>query len=215
MSKSVNIVIADDHPIVRQGLRQIIENQPDLNVMGEASDGEKTLAIIKELKPDILILDIDMPKMDGLEVLRLMRQQNILCDVILLTFHKNEDFFNEAVELGAKGYVLKDGAVNEIVESIRTVANGQNYVSQSLTSFLFKKVWKKRESKSSDLEKLTPTEREILKLIAEYYTNNQIAEKLSISLLTVKTHRRNINQKLSIAGSHALMKFALENKSDL
>jgi DNA-binding NarL/FixJ family response regulator len=214
MSDRIRLVIADDHPLLREGLRRVIEQEIDLQVLAEAGDGAAALENIIALEPQIAILDVDMPKLNGFEVIRALNEKRVDVDVIMLTVHREEEFFNEALRLGAKGYVLKDSAVTDIVSGIRAVAAGQNYVSPALTSYLFKP---RREAyaKPSGFETLTPTERRVLQLIAEYKTSNQIAEELFISPHTVKTHRKNICAKLNLEGSHALMKFALEHKTTL
>jgi DNA-binding NarL/FixJ family response regulator len=210
---SIDVIIADDHPIVRQGLRQVIEREADLRVIAEADDGLGALEKIVELEPHVAVLDIDMPRMDGLEVLRVLSERAVAVAVIILTVHQEEAFFNRAVELGAQGYLLKDSAIAEIVQGIRSVASGQNYVSPLLTSYLFQQ--KRSATQVPSIELLTPTERQVLKLIAEYKTNHQIADELSVSPLTIKTHRRNISLKLGLEGKHTLMKFALDHKADL
>lgn len=214
MTEKITLIIADDHPIVRQGLRHVIERETDLKVIAEADDGVAALERIEELKPHVALLDVDMPRMDGFELLRVMRERSLNVAVIMLTVHREEAFFNRALQLGAQGYLLKDSALAEIVSGIRAVAAGQNFVSPLLTSYLFQK---KAAPKSAGLsvELLTETERQVLKLIAEYQTNNQIAAQLFISPLTVKTHRRNISVKLGLEGKHTLMKFALDHKAEL
>jgi DNA-binding NarL/FixJ family response regulator len=215
MTSEIQITIADDHPIVRQGLRQVIEREADLKVLAEADDGVMALEQIETFKPDVAVLDLDMPGMDGLEVLRVLRERALTVAVIILTVHREEAFFSRALELGARGYMLKDSALADIVSGIRAVNAGQNNVSPLLTSYLFQQ---KRGSANQDqpaLEQLTETERQVLKQIAEYKTNNQIAEELYVSPLTVKTHRRNISIKLGLEGKHTLMKFALDHKTEL
>jgi DNA-binding NarL/FixJ family response regulator len=212
---SIKVIIADDHPIVRQGLRQVIEREPDLEVIGEADQGRAALEKILELKPDVAVLDVDMPQLDGLEILRILRERGMNGAVIILTVHREEAFFNRAVQLGAQGYLLKDSAIADIVHGIRAVASGQNYVSTLLTSYLFKQKRGASPANISALEQLTPAERQVLKLIAEYKTNHQIADELSVSPLTIKTHRRNISLKLGLEGKHTLMKFALDHQSEL
>jgi DNA-binding NarL/FixJ family response regulator len=217
MFDEIRLIIADDHPIFRQGLRQVIEREPQLKVIGEAGDGQTALERIAALRPEIVILDIDMPRMDGFSVARALLKQQLAVEIIFLTIHSEEEFFTEALALGAKGYVLKDSAVTDIVSSIRAVMAGQHYTSPALTSYL---VGHRRPSSSPaktriSLDLLTPTEREILKLIAEYKTSKEIAELLYISPHTVQTHRKNICAKLELQGSHALMKFALDHKSSL
>lgn len=212
MDTKISIIIADDHPIVRQGLRQIIERERDFEVLAECGDGETALNETTARKPDVLILDIDMPRQSGLEVLQALRERSFAGRVILMTVHSEEDLFNEALRLGANGYVLKDSAAEDILTAIRAAHAGQNYVSPALTTFLFQqKQSPASPAEASGLESLSPTERQILQLIAKYKTTNQIAETLFISPLTVKTHRRNISIKLNLEGSHALMKFAVEN----
>lgn len=214
MNDEIRLIIADDHPIVRQGLRQVIERESDLKIIAEAENGEAALTEIAEHKPEVAILDLDMPRMDGLEVLRLLRERAETVAVIILTVHREEAFFARALELGAQGYILKDSALADIVSGIRAVAAGQNYVSPLLTSYLFQQKRSAPDAELNDLEQLTHAERQVLKLIAEYKTNNQIADQLYISPLTVKTHRRNISIKLGLEGTHTLMKFALDHKDE-
>jgi DNA-binding NarL/FixJ family response regulator len=215
MVSEIQIIIADDHPIVRQGLRQVIERESDLKVLAEADDGLVALEQIAKFQPDVAVLDLDMPRMDGLEVLRVLRERALTVAVIMLTVHREEAFFNCALQLGAQGYMLKDSALADIVNGIRAVAAGQNYVSPLLTSYLFQQKTAAPQKERPVLEQLTQTERQVLKLIAEYKTNNQIAAELYVSPLTVKTHRRNISIKLELEGKHTLMKFALDHKAEL
>jgi DNA-binding NarL/FixJ family response regulator len=218
LMRELHIVIADDHPIVRRGLRQVIEAAPGLKVVGEADDGEGALAMIRTCKPHVVLLDIDMPGMDGFEVARAMLAQGLTdATIIFLTIHREEDFLNEALKLRGQGYVLKDSAIADIVTSIRTVAAGQNYTSPAMTTALINShrrgtVLRQNNPSFNDL---TRTERRILQLIAEYKTSKEIADELCVSHRTVETHRSNISGKLEIHGSHALMKFALAHKSEL
>lgn len=213
MTKIIKLVIADDHPIFRNGLRQILEADKNIDVIGEADNGDKALEIIAEKKPDIAILDIDMPKKTGLDVLRSMK--GLDTKVIFLTMYAEEDIFDEAMNLGIKGYVLKDSAVNDIIECIMSVANGDYYISPSVSNFFVNRRRKLNELKNSNpaLDNLTPTEKKILKFISENKTSKEIAEVLFISPRTVENHRTNISNKLQLKGSHSLLKFAIENKS--
>ncbi|HET6978652.1 MAG TPA: response regulator transcription factor [Pyrinomonadaceae bacterium] len=213
----IEILVADDHPIVRQGLRKIIEAERGLKVVAEATDGLTALDQIRSLKPRLAILDIDMPELDGFGVMRALRHEKIEVEVVFLTIHRDEDFFNEAINLGAKGYVLKDSALTDIVNCVRSVASGQHYVSPALTSLLLNRHRRavSFSQRKPELKDLSPTERRVLKLIAEYKTSREIAEDLFISHRTVETHRTNICKKLEIHGNHALMKFALDHKSEL
>lgn len=215
MSDEIRLIIADDHPIVRQGLRQVIEREADLKVLAEADNGLMALEQIVAFQPEVAVLDLDMPQMDGLELLRVLRERGLTVAVIMLTVHREEAFFNRALELGAQGYMLKDSALPDIVNGIRSVAAGQNYVSPLLTSYLFQQKRSAPKTIHPTVELLTQTERQVLKLIAEYKTNTQIAADLCVSPLTVKTHRRNISIKLELEGKHTLMKFALDHKDEL
>jgi DNA-binding NarL/FixJ family response regulator len=216
MAHEIRILIADDHPIVRQGLRRAIDADPRVTVVAEASDGRAALDQIQSLRPQIAVLDIDMPDLDGFAVAREIRARELPVDVIFLTVHRDERFFAEALALGTKGYVLKDSAVTDIVSSILAVAAGEHFTSPALTSYLVKN---RRAAVApappAGLSALTATERRILALIAEYKTSREIGDALHISHRTVQTHRVNICTKLALQGNHALMKFALDHKADL
>jgi len=210
----LSIVIADDHPLFRVGLRETIESERGFKVMGEASDGEQALEMISEMHPAIAILDVSMPKLDGLALARKLVAQAPSVGVILVTMYREQKLFTQALEAGVKGYVLKDSAAADIISCIKAVAAGQNYASPELTTYLVKRVRQAEAAGSarSDLEGLTTTELRILSLLADYKTSKEIAQELFISPRTVDTHRNNICQKLEIHGSHALVKFALGHK---
>lgn len=213
----IRIVIADDHPIFRKGLRSTIESDPKLKIVAEAEDGKQALELIQTLKPDIAILDMEMPNKSGFEVIQEVREKNLLVAVIFLTMHKDERFFNAALDCGAKGYVVKDSAVNDIIASIKAVAFGQNFISPQLSTYLLNRRSKAASLKEQKpgLNNLTPTERQVLRLIAASKTSKEIAEGLCISARTVEKHRANISEKLELHGSHALLNFALGHKSEL
>ncbi len=213
----ITIIIADDHPIVRQGMRQTIEMEKNIKILAEADDGQEAFDAIKKLEPQIAILDIDMPKKDGFEVAREVFENDLATEVIFLTIHNDEVMFNEAIDIGAKGFVLKQSALKDIVNCIKTVAKSQYYASSSLTTFLIN-----RQRRSLDLDEkkpsindLTRSEKRILKMIAEDKTTKAIAEELFISPTTVEKHRSNISRKLELKGSYSLLRFALKNKSEL
>lgn len=217
MKTDIRVIVADDHPIVRQGLRQVIEADPQLKVVAEAGDGQTALDMMQTLQPEIAVLDIDMPEMDGFAVARALREQQLNTAVIFLTIHREEDLFNEALDVGARGYVLKDSATTDIVAGIRAVARGEHYTSPALTSSLINRRQRAAglRQQNPTLNDLTTAERRILQLIADYKTSREIADELCISYRTVETHRTNICQKLGLHGSHALMKFALAHKTEL
>jgi len=213
----IRVVIADDHPIFRQGLKQAIESSQDITVIGEAGDGEAALELVRSSRPDVVVLDIDMPKKNGFAAAKEIRDSEIKVQAIFLTMYDEEDAFNRAVDLGVKGYILKDSAVTDIVAGIKAVAAGEHFITPSLSSFLVNRANRAsalREQKSG-FDLLTESERRILKLIAEQKTSKQIAAELFISPRTVDNHRANICEKLQIHGSNALLKFALEHKSEL
>jgi|SRR5215471_3407742 len=215
MAAEIRIVIADDHPIFRKGLRQSLEETEGLIVIGEAGDGKAVLDMLRTLKPHVAILDISMPVLDGFAVAREVAKQTLNVNLIFLTGHQDESLFDEAMELGVKGYVLKESSMAEISACVEAVCAGKHYTSPALTSYL---VSRRRRSAAPQhkpgLKDLTPTERRIVKLIADYKTSREIAEELFISYHTVETHRRNICEKLDLHGSHALMKFALANADE-
>ena len=217
MKTEIRIVIADDHPLVRDGLRRAIEAHANFTVVAEAGDGPTALDRIQSLNPDVAVLDIDMPVMSGFDVARALREQGLAIPVIFLTIHREEDFFNEALDVGAQGYVLKDSAASDIVTGIKAVAAGEHFTSPAMTTYLVKRTRRASELRQSKptLNDLTPTERRVLQLIADYKTSKEIADELGVSHRTIETHRANISTKLEIRGSHSLMKFALSHKSEL
>ena len=215
MGDEIRVVIADDHPIFRRGLRQSLEEGTGINVIGEAGDGKAALAMIRNLNPDVAILDISMPVVDGFAVAREIAKANPDVKVVFLTAHQEESLFDEAMQLGVRGYVLKESSLGEIVSCVKAVADGKHYTSPALTSYLVGRSRRASEAPESGLKDLTPTERRILKLIAEYKTSREIAEEMFISYHTVETHRRNICDKLDLHGSHSLMKFALAHEAEL
>jgi len=217
MAGEIRIVIVDDHPLLRKGLRQVIEGDPRLKVVAEAADGEAALAQVREWKPDIAVLDLDMPKLDGFGVAREIQKSKIPVHIVFLTIHSEEDLFHAAIDLGAKGYILKESALTEIAHGLRAVADGEHYVSAPLTAYLFNRRRRAEALAQSHpaLHDLTSTERSVLRAIADYRSSKDIAAELFLSYRTVENHRTNVCRKLGLHGSHALLKFALEHKSEL
>lgn len=213
----VSVVMADDHPIVRQGLRQMIEADGALSIVAEAGDGRAALELIEINRPDVAVLDIDMPQMDGFAVARALLQKRLAVKVAFLTMHSEAELFQAAMELDVQGYVLKDSAVTDIVQCIKAVAAGRPYLSPALSALLLD-----RRRRTDELDRarpglhgLSPTERRVLKLIAADKTSREIGAELFISPRTVESHRTNISRKLDLHGSLALVKFALAHKSEL
>jgi DNA-binding NarL/FixJ family response regulator len=213
----IRVAIADDHPIFARGLRQVLMSDCGLDVVAEARDGEAALECILEHSPDVVILDIDMPKKDGFEVVRAMEDRKLSAAVVFLTMHKNEALFNGALDLGVRGYVLKDSALTEVADSVKAVAAGHNFVSPVLTTYLFSRRARAQAlmKEQSGLKDLTPAERGVLLLIAAGKNTGEIARELYLSIRTVEHHRARIAGKLNLHGRDALLRFAIANKSEL
>jgi DNA-binding NarL/FixJ family response regulator len=217
MMKVVTLLIADDHPIFRRGLREVIEEDRSVKLVGEAGHGDAALQLIQQFKPTVAVLDHDMPRANGLQVARAARRQKLDTALVMLTMFKEERLFNEAIDAGFLGYVLKENAAQDILNCIHSVAAGNAFITPSLSSFLLH-----RNARAGTLalenpgiERLTPAELRIIRLIAEDFTSKEIADQLGISCHTVENHRSNISAKLRLSGSHSLLKFAFENKSRL
>jgi len=213
-NKRVSVILADDHPLLRKGLRDVIEENNLFEVVGEADNGEKALSLIEQRQPNIAVLDVDMPKMSGLDVAIAAQKKNLKTKIIILTMYDNETFFNKAMNIGVCGYLFKDNATIEISEALKKVSEGRHYFTPALSDLIAHRD-NKNQQRTADqfcLSSLTPTERKILQLVAENISNKEIAEKLFISTRTVETHRNNICQKLNLQGTSALLKFALEHK---
>ena len=214
MSEQIRIIIADDHPIFRAGLRQIIDGERQFSVIAEADNGETALRLIEQENPDIVVLDVNMPKMSGFAVAKALREKHIGCEIVVLTMHSEEAMFNKAMDLGVKGYLLKESAAIEIVNCLIAVNKGEFCTSPAVTTYLFKRARRNTEKKGG-IADLTPTERIVLHHIAEYKTSKEIADELCISYRTVENHRHNICQKLDVSGSNALVKFALKHQNEI
>lgn len=217
MKTEIRIVIADDHPIFRLGLRQSVEQVPNMKVVAEAEDGVTAFKLIQQTNPDIAILDIDMPGEDGFSVARRIRENRLAVSVIFLTMHKDELHLNEALDVGARGYLIKDNVAADIVSCIKAVAAGQDYVSSAVSTHLLNRSRRATafaRNKPSIVD-LTAAERRILGLLAEYKTSKEIAAELCVSVRTIENHRANICNKLELRGAHALVKFAVQHKSEL
>jgi DNA-binding NarL/FixJ family response regulator len=215
MSDKVKVLIVDDHPLFRQGLQQVLEGDSRFELVAEAGDGETALRLIQEKKPDVTVLDVNLPRLSGLEVARRLQQQRAPTQIVILTMYKEEETFNRALDFGVKGFVLKENAVEDIRTALATVARGEHYLSPSISGYLVRRRTQAEAlaTRKPGLEDLTKAERRILKLIAEKKTSRQIAAELFISPRTVDAHRANISAKLELHGSHSLLQFALENRS--
>jgi len=217
MSAPLRVVIVDDHPLFREGLRSVLARQADISIVGEADEGDQAITLIRECAPDVLVTDVDMPRMNGLALAAAVRDQGLPVDVVVLTMYREEDMFNEAMDAGVKGYVLKENAVQDIVAAIRTVAGGRYYLSPSISEYLMSRGIRAKTllEERPHLQSLTPAERRVLRFIAEEKSSRQIAELLHISVKTVENHRTNISSKLNLRGSHSLLKFAISHRREL
>lgn len=216
MTKKIGILIVDDHPIFRHGLKAAIERNSDLSILGEAENGQEALELIEQIRPDVVVLDVDMPVLDGIETARILQKRGAEAKTIFLTLHKDKSILRALNSLKVNGYVLKDSAITEIVECIRAVIAGKIYLSPALNDIILENAARSTDAETLALiDGLTPAEKQVLSLITESKTNREIAEALFVSVRTIETHRYNICSKLSLSGTHALFKFALKNKKTI
>lgn len=215
--KKTTVILADDHPLMRKGMKEIIAEDGSFIIVAEANNGESALALIEQHRPDIAVMDIDMPKMSGLESAEGVLRKKIATRIIIMTMYDTENMFTKAMEIGVMGYVLKESAATEIVDALKSVRDGKHYIAPSLSGPLIKRSAAKdaslfRAQEQYALSSLTAAERKVLKQISFDRSTKEIAEILFISPRTVDTHRNNICQKLDLHGSNSLYKFALEHK---
>ncbi len=217
MDTRLRVLIADDHPIFREGLFRTLERHSFISIVGQAVNGTEALEKIRSLVPDVAVLDVEMPGLDGIDVARSVFKEALLTTLVFLTMHKDPFYLNAALDLGVRGYLLKDSMVDEIVQCLRAVSDGQYYIPPSMSHFLVER--KKKTAALLEtvpaLGLLTPAERSVLRLVAENLTSKQIAEKLSVSPRTVDNHRNHICLKLDIRGPHKLLQFALQHRTEL
>jgi len=207
------LVIADDHPIFRQGLVKVIQETEGFEVVGEAEDGNKALGLIDRLHPALAVVDIGMPVMGGLELVRAAAARSLKTVFVVLTMYNDEEYLREALSLGVKGYLLKESASTELIQCLRAVVAGKHYVSSAFSEYLLAHPGNDDGGPATGLRKLSPTERRILRLLSANKTSKEIADELHISFRTVNNHRAHICEKLKLEGHHRLLQFALEHKS--
>ena len=211
--EKIRILLADDHTLVRSGIRSLLEDEPGLSVIGEAEDGRSAVTMACQLKPDVVVMDIAMPLLNGLEATRQIKTQCPGMKVLILSMHDNEEYIRQVLEAGAMGYILKDAAARELINAIRSVYRGEAVLSPAVTRLVIEDYLRWGGSRpQEETDGLSPREREVLQLIAEGYTNKQIAEILSISIKTVQAHRNNLMQKLDLHDRGELIKYAIQKK---
>jgi DNA-binding NarL/FixJ family response regulator len=212
MSPKYRIVIAEDHTILREGLRALLSSNPDFEIVGEAEDGREAIRCVEKLKPHLVLTDLSMPRMNGMDAIREIRRRAPETKILVLTVHKTEEYILATLQAGADGYLLKDSTHAELLAAVRHVLSGKHYISPGISDKVLdgylegRKTLKTRTS----WETLTQREREILKLIAEGYKNKEIADDLCISVKTVEKHRANLMEKLNLHNVQALTTFAIE-----
>lgn len=214
MAKKPQVIIADDHPIFLLGLKSVLEKIGEFDLVGVAENGQQAWDLIKNKKPDIALLDIEMPDMSGLELCENIRRESLFTKVIALTVHKDEEIFNRALESGVHGYILKENSVNDLAEGIKTVLSGNFFFSASVSSFLVNRNSRSSNGDDKKNRRLTKTEKQVMKLISEGHTSNEIAKRMRISVKTINNHRANICKKLNLKGTNSLLVYAMKHKDN-
>ncbi len=209
---TVRIILADDHAVLRDGVRMVLESQPGFKVVGTADNGADAVELAGDLQPDIAVLDVAMPNMNGLEATRQITERCPNTQIVILSMYDNEEYLREALRAGASAYVLKRAAAKELVGAIQTVRQGQSYLDPALTRTLISDYVRQVERVDEAPDSLTDRELEVLKLVAEGFTNRQIALKLTISIKTVQTHRANLMDKLNLHDRTELVRYAIRRK---
>ena len=207
--RPLHLLLVDDHPIVRTGLRMLFQSEPDMQVVGEVDSGAEAIAAVQKLRPDVVIMDVAMPGMNGIEATRQIKANSPETAVLALTMHEDEQYFFAMLNAGASGYIPKRAAPDDLVAAIRVVAEGNVFLYSSLARFLMKDIAEQKLTATSEAAGLTAREIEVLTLIAEGSTSREIAEDLVISVKTVERHRENIMRKLDIHSRVELVKYAI------
>jgi len=209
--KKVRVLLADDHQLMRSGIRLMLEREPDMSVVGEASDGRQAVALAKSLKPDVVIMDIGMPNLNGIEAASQMTQESPELAIMILSMHPDETYVLRALKAGARGYLLKDSAEADLIKAVHVVANGKSFFSPSMSKVLLDDYVRKLKRSGTDdvYDLLTQREREVLQLIVEGKSNKDIANLLNLSVYTVESHRSNLMEKLNLRGLPELILYAV------
>ena len=208
----IKVLIAEDHLMVRAGLRALLEKASDIYVIGEASNGQEAIAMTQELKPDVLIMDIMMPRMNGIQAAENIRDLKLPTNILILSMYSDAGFVHQALQYGVKGYVLKSSVSDELLRAIRTVANGQAYLSGPISELIVESTFNPLPAgkDNNPISSLSPREKEILQLIAEEHTSSEIAKLLFISEKTVEKHRAKLMEKLNVRNLAGLVRMAVK-----
>ncbi len=212
MSQKYRVVIAEDHTILREGLKSLLSSSPDFEVIGEAGDGREAIRCVEKCKPNLILVDLSMPRMNGIDAIREIKRRFPETKILVLTVHKTEEYILATLKAGADGYVLKDATHAELMIAVKNVLSGKHYISPGISEKVIEGYLEGRKTLKTrtSWETLTQREREILKLIAEGYKNKEIADYLCISPKTVEKHRANLMEKLGLHNVQALTAFAIE-----
>ncbi len=212
MPEKVRVLLADDHAVLRSGLSLLINNQKDFSVVGEAPTGIATIALSEELAPDLLLLDINMPKLGGLEIITTLKQKSPDMKILILTMHDEPEYLRQALKSGASGYILKKAADTELLSAMRAVINGEVYVHSAITKSILKDMLPEEvgDKEKDEWEDLSPREKQVLRLVALGHTRQEIAEKMDLSPKTVDTYRARGMDKLGLKTRASLVRFALQ-----
>lgn len=209
----IRILLVDDHTILRQGVRSLLEHQPDLEVVAEADNGRQAVELVRQLRPDVVVMDIAMPLLNGIHATEQIRRETRCTHVLILTQHENEEHIRRSLAAGASGYLLKDADSDELINAIRAIQKGESILSPAITRLVIEDYLRWGDIRPKDTRNgLTPRENEILQLIAEGNTNQQIADILCISIKTVQAHRSNLMNKLDLHDKADLIKYAIQKK---
>jgi len=207
----IRIVLADDHTVMRAGIRLVLERQPDLHVVGEASDGRETVNAVERLHPDVVVMDIAMPNLNGIEATRQILANGVAVSIVVLSMHSDEEYVLRALKAGARGYLLKESAEADLIAAVRAVIGGKSFFSPAVSRLLVEDYVRQLQDRDIEdsYELLTTREREILQLVAEGKSNKDVANLLNLSVYTVETHRSNIMEKLNLHGMPELILYAV------
>jgi DNA-binding NarL/FixJ family response regulator len=208
---TITVFLADDHTVVRDGLRYLLEAQPDLKVVGDAANGREAVRLVKQLRPDVVIMDIAMPELNGIEATQYLSEACLPSQVIILSVHSTSEHIGRALQAGASGFLLKESAGMEVVSAVRAVHSGHRYLSQKISDRLINNYVRKVSETESPLSRLSPREREVLQLVVEGKSNAEIADILTLSPKTVETYRSRMMDKLDISDLPSLVKFAIQH----